>query len=191
MSLECYIAISPTANRHTVSHLVTFQLCSIFSLPSLFHCHLSASCFASWFLFIFFIYIAFVVCGLGPILPFTPSKLSITLRLPGPHSHLTPRALVFALWLCLPFRSHFQWVSSCVHVHHRIIPPLIPSPEPRSPESPEAKWLLQSIHSSVADARDNLLATKVDQAFYVNRSCGPEHSFQIGDYVMLSTRNQQ
>jgi hypothetical protein len=41
------------------------------------------------------------------------------------------------------------------------------------------------------EAQDNLLAAKVDQAFYANRSRGEEVVYSVGDRVLLSTRNRR
>ncbi|TFK51253.1 hypothetical protein OE88DRAFT_1597060, partial [Heliocybe sulcata] len=71
----------------------------------------------------------------------------------------------------------------------RMIPPLV-APE-ATREALDAEHLLQNIRSIVADAQDNLLAAKVDQAFYANRSRGKEPEFKVGDMVMLSTKNRR
>jgi hypothetical protein len=38
---------------------------------------------------------------------------------------------------------------------------------------------------------DNLIQAKTQQAFYANRSRGPEEVYNVGDKVMLSTFNRR
>ncbi|EPQ50045.1 hypothetical protein GLOTRDRAFT_11911, partial [Gloeophyllum trabeum ATCC 11539] len=72
----------------------------------------------------------------------------------------------------------------------RVIPPLQTQISSSSVDLKAAE-LLANIEACVADARDELLASKVDQAFHANKSRGKETRFKIGDLVMLSTRNRR
>lgn len=65
-------------------------------------------------------------------------------------------------------------------------------PDPNShPTDFEALSFLDRIHSDVSDARDNLLASKVDQARFANRDRRPDPPLSVGDKVMLSTKHRK
>ncbi|PBK58277.1 hypothetical protein ARMSODRAFT_843931, partial [Armillaria solidipes] len=46
------------------------------------------------------------------------------------------------------------------------------------------------LNVDVTEAADNLVATRVAQAHYSNKSYGENPSFKIGEHVMLSTFHQ-
>jgi len=74
----------------------------------------------------------------------------------------------------------------------RLIPPLLATTDAdRSTESDHAMELIERIKWDVEDAKDHLLEAKCMQAFYVNRDCGEEDVFKIGDKVMLSTLHRR
>ncbi|EPQ51556.1 hypothetical protein GLOTRDRAFT_14080, partial [Gloeophyllum trabeum ATCC 11539] len=70
----------------------------------------------------------------------------------------------------------------------RLIPPLVPPMSPSTAEA-DAGRLIRTIDNLVADTQDHLLSMRVNQAFFANRHRGPEPTFNVGDMVMLSTRN--
>ncbi len=71
----------------------------------------------------------------------------------------------------------------------QLIPPLVPSQLPPSPEEDFklATDIITRLQSDSAEAADNLIAAKVAQAHYSNKSWSPDPTFNIGDHVMLST----
>ena len=75
----------------------------------------------------------------------------------------------------------------------RIIPPLLPPPPNPSNDNITAREIIQNIQIDVADARDNLLLSKISQAFYSNSESSRKNVFtyNIGDKVMLSTLNRR
>jgi len=77
----------------------------------------------------------------------------------------------------------------------RLIPPLITSPTPvpldDARETAAAIELIESLALNVKEAQDNLLAAKVNQAEYANRSRGKELSVQPGNKVLLSTEHRR
>jgi hypothetical protein len=74
----------------------------------------------------------------------------------------------------------------------RILPPLVPSPGDASDsDTVTAMELVTQLQQDVMDAQDNLLAAKTRQAHYANQHRGDEDVFQVGDLVMLSTKNRR
>lgn len=78
----------------------------------------------------------------------------------------------------------------------RLIPPLVPPAEAEDQtaegtEALRAMELLSQLQRDVADAQDALLAAKTRQAHHANRHRAAEDVFQVGDQVMLSTRNRR
>ena len=71
----------------------------------------------------------------------------------------------------------------------RLIPPIVDVPE--SSKAFEANELLDRIRRDVASAKDNLMLAKISQAYYANRSRAPEKAYNVGDRVMLSTKNRR
>ncbi|EPQ59877.1 hypothetical protein GLOTRDRAFT_19679, partial [Gloeophyllum trabeum ATCC 11539] len=72
----------------------------------------------------------------------------------------------------------------------RVIPPLDPGSAPSS-ETVDAHSLIQRLDNDVAEARDNLFVSKIDQAYFANKHRGHEHIYSPGDYVLLSTKNRR
>ena len=72
----------------------------------------------------------------------------------------------------------------------RIIPPLISSTELAEEES-DAHSFLSRLQDDVHEAQDRLLAAKVSQAAAANRHRKSDPRFQVGDLVMLSTKNRR
>jgi hypothetical protein len=68
----------------------------------------------------------------------------------------------------------------------QVIPPLVPGiiREPAAVEV-TARSIISQIEGDVAEAKDALLGAKVLQAFYANKSRGPEDAYAVGDKVML------
>ena len=78
-----------------------------------------------------------------------------------------------------------------LHLGHspRIIPRIVPShlsPELQS-AGPAAKAVIMQLQNDVADARDNLLLTKIAQAHHAKTSHADKIIYKVGDKVMLST----
>ncbi|OSX60561.1 hypothetical protein POSPLADRAFT_1092092, partial [Postia placenta MAD-698-R-SB12] len=82
---------------------------------------------------------------------------------------------------------------SSFHLHFGrapcIIPPLTTMPCTVSNESDIdiARAIINQLHDDVAKARDNLLATRVQQVHAANAKHSPEIPYNVGDKVMLST----
>jgi hypothetical protein len=72
----------------------------------------------------------------------------------------------------------------------RLLPPLI-STEPCDGDATEALKVIKRLESDLLEAKDNLAQAKVAQAFYANRSRGPEPTYQVGDKVKLSTLHRR
>ena len=76
----------------------------------------------------------------------------------------------------------------------RLIPPLVPSKAlevaESSPEGEDATSLIESLTQATAEAQDNLLATKVNQADATNQHQGAEDRFNVGDKVLLSKEHR-
>jgi hypothetical protein len=75
----------------------------------------------------------------------------------------------------------------------RVIPPIIPSN--LSIELADVGQLaanvLNNLEHDVAQARDNLLHVKIQQAHHMSASRSHDPTYAIGDYVMLSTFNRR
>jgi hypothetical protein len=54
-----------------------------------------------------------------------------------------------------------------------------------------ARSIIFQIKGDVAEAKDALLGMKVLQAFYANKSQGPEDAYAVGDKVMLATLHRR
>lgn len=73
----------------------------------------------------------------------------------------------------------------------RLIPPLITPVVPTTPEETRARELIDKLQLDVLEAQDNLLKAKISQAAYANLTRGPDLELDIGDRVMLSTKNRR
>ncbi|TFK18306.1 hypothetical protein FA15DRAFT_554663, partial [Coprinopsis marcescibilis] len=72
-----------------------------------------------------------------------------------------------------------------------LIPPLVTPPLGSLALELNAHEVVQLHELLVMEAQDNLLAAKVNQAFYANKHRGKEVIFNVGDLVMLSTKNRR
>jgi hypothetical protein len=77
----------------------------------------------------------------------------------------------------------------------RLIPPIASDAkadgETKTPEAELAKTIIERLDADVAEARDNLLLSKVNQANAANQHRGREEVFNVGDRVMLSTLHRR
>lgn len=74
----------------------------------------------------------------------------------------------------------------------RIIPPLTQQPAAEGvPEDKRARALISQLELDVMEAQDNLLAAKATQATQANKHRTPEHTLEVGDKVMLSTKHRR
>jgi hypothetical protein len=75
----------------------------------------------------------------------------------------------------------------------RVIPPLIPNALPLDlmDAAEIAMDVIGKITNDVAEARDNLLLTKITQTHHSDASRGPEPNYNVGDLVMLSTKHRR
>lgn len=73
----------------------------------------------------------------------------------------------------------------------RIIPPLLPPPPNPSNDNITAREIIENIEIDVADARDNLILSKISQSHYANSSRKNDFTYNIGDRIMLSTLNRR
>jgi Integrase zinc binding domain/Chromo (CHRromatin Organisation MOdifier) domain len=72
----------------------------------------------------------------------------------------------------------------------QIIPPLVPgTTTDDTSENTSARSIIAQIENNITEAKDALIGTKVMQAFFANRSRGPEDPYLVGDRVMLATLN--
>jgi hypothetical protein len=60
-----------------------------------------------------------------------------------------------------------------------------------SNENVEAIEIVTMIQKNVADAKDNLMLAKISQAYFANDKRRPEIEYNVGDKVMLSTKNRR
>ena len=60
---------------------------------------------------------------------------------------------------------------------------------PTTPEEMWAQELIDKLQLDVLEAQDNLLKVKISQAAYANLTHNPDLELDIGDHVMLSTKN--
>lgn len=68
----------------------------------------------------------------------------------------------------------------------RVLPPLIPSPS-HNKEEKSAGVVIDQMKDDTAQARDNLIRSKVDQASTANRHRRADFKIAVGDRVMLAT----
>jgi hypothetical protein len=75
----------------------------------------------------------------------------------------------------------------------RVIPPIIPLqlPSELMDGADTAVTTIQRLTDDIAEARDNLLLTKVTQSFHADSSRSPDPNYKIGDLVMLSTKHRR
>ena len=74
----------------------------------------------------------------------------------------------------------------------RLIPPIAASARRSGGvEAVKAVELIDRISTDVAEAKDNLMLTKVFQADQANRRRAPEDAYKVDDLVMLSTANRR
>jgi len=75
----------------------------------------------------------------------------------------------------------------------RVIPPIIPQTLPLEllNAADTAMTTIQQLTNDVAEARDNLLLTKITQTFHANASRGTDPNYKPGDLVMLSTKHRR
>jgi hypothetical protein len=73
----------------------------------------------------------------------------------------------------------------------RIIPPLFTPVAANTTEEERARELIKRLQLDMLEAQDNLLKAKVSQAVYANLTRGIDHKLDIGDRVMLSTKNRR
>jgi hypothetical protein len=72
----------------------------------------------------------------------------------------------------------------------RIIPSIVPLPTDASPDHITGHKLITHINTDVQEAQDNLLAAKIHQAYHAHEHRTPEEVYQVGNQVMLSTKNR-
>ena len=73
----------------------------------------------------------------------------------------------------------------------RVLPPLA-TPSQGIPQDFLDAWkIIDIINSNVADARDNLMLTKISQSTYANTSRSQNIHYKVGNLVMLSTLNRR
>ncbi|KAJ3990722.1 hypothetical protein F5050DRAFT_1553434, partial [Lentinula boryana] len=60
-----------------------------------------------------------------------------------------------------------------------------------SKDSSDARALLKRLSSLELEARDNLHAAKVLQAYHADKDRGPCEIFEVGDLVLLSTLHRR
>ncbi|KAF9039510.1 hypothetical protein BDZ89DRAFT_909476, partial [Hymenopellis radicata] len=70
----------------------------------------------------------------------------------------------------------------------RIIPPMVPDTVgKRTKEAVKAEDVISKLLTITAEAQDNMIRAKVDQASFANRHRKPDWEIKTGDLVMLST----
>ena len=84
-----------------------------------------------------------------------------------------------------PFQLRFGHSES-----PHVLPPLFQSTK-LTPTDKLASKLLQRMQSSVFEAQDNLITSKISQAFQANKSRSLTFPFHIGDRVVLSTLHRR
>ena len=73
-----------------------------------------------------------------------------------------------------------------------MIPPLIPSANSDANTDPtSAADIIQQLNTDVMEAQVNFLEAKIQQTHFTNQSHKPEHVYEIGDRVLLSTINRR
>jgi hypothetical protein len=75
----------------------------------------------------------------------------------------------------------------------RVIPPLIDVAIPPNQNDSEktAMAIIKQLNDDVAEARDNLLLTKITQTHHANVSRGPDPGYKVNDLVMLNTKHRR
>jgi len=73
----------------------------------------------------------------------------------------------------------------------RVIPTLVEATAEASKEQISARTVCEQIAVDVADARDNLMVSKIAQAYSANARRSEGITYQAGDWVMLSTINRR
>lgn len=75
----------------------------------------------------------------------------------------------------------------------RVMPPIVPRVDrlPVDIDAAKAEKIVVQLLLDEAEAKDNLLEAKVQQAFYSNTNHGPEVVHKVGGKVMLSTMNRR
>ena len=73
-----------------------------------------------------------------------------------------------------------------------VIPPLVPERLPLELRSAmtQAEEVITKVNLDIGEAKDNLLAAKVDQVHYANTNHGPEVVYNVGNCIMLSTSHR-
>nr|GAT43883.1 reverse transcriptase-RNase H-integrase [Mycena chlorophos] len=73
----------------------------------------------------------------------------------------------------------------------RVLPPLL-APEGRTKAfERDAADVIAQMELDVAEAQDNLIAAKAEQAYHANKDRGPLPDLKIGDRVLLDTKNRR
>ena len=70
-----------------------------------------------------------------------------------------------------------------------IIPLIMMTPVNATADQITTHNIIQRIATDVLDAQDNLLITKIHQAYHANEHRAPEDVYEVSDLVMLSTEN--
>jgi hypothetical protein len=79
----------------------------------------------------------------------------------------------------------------CLGRSARVIPPLTTLPNNAPCETINAHKIIEIINTNVADAKDNLMLSKLCQSLHTNNSRSKDIPYKVGDQVMLSTLNRQ
>jgi hypothetical protein len=69
----------------------------------------------------------------------------------------------------------------------RILPPLTASYPSETKEATNARDIIKSIQTDVANAKDNLLLAKITQSFQANKHRSDSFLYKIGDWVWIDT----
>ena len=72
----------------------------------------------------------------------------------------------------------------------QVIPPLIPLSANATAKQTTAHKIITCVTLDIKEAQDNLLAAKICQAYHANEHHAPEDIYEVGDLVMLSTKNR-
>ena len=74
-----------------------------------------------------------------------------------------------------------------------LLPPLEPARDPITQDEVDAHAVITHIYNAVKDAKDNLLVTKISQAFEANKNRNSAENFpyKVGDSVLLSTLHRR
>jgi hypothetical protein len=71
-----------------------------------------------------------------------------------------------------------------------IIPPIAPLTKNATTNEITTHNIITQVNLDVQKAQDNLLSAKIHQAYHENECWAPEDVYEVGDLVMLSTKNQ-